>query len=88
MNQRVGYGGLKPVRTAGGPDCLSIGAAKPQEGIGLDSDSSCAYGTPIAELSRPPAPCRRRQLPAILFFVTCSGRQAGAARPLRRRERP
>ena len=33
------------------PNCLSIGAAKPQEAVGLCADPSCACGTPIAELS-------------------------------------
>ncbi len=40
---------------AGGPDCLSIGAAKPQEDVGLHLDPSYACGTPMAELSETPA---------------------------------
>ncbi len=36
----------------GGPDSSAIGAAQPREGRAI---ASCAYGTPIAELSGPPA---------------------------------
>ena len=66
-------------RVGGGPDLLSIGAAKPQEDVGLHFDRWCACGTPIAELSGPPAAvpaaCLRR-LSADTDLKT-----AGTARP-------
>ena len=47
--------GDRHITIAGGPDSLSIGAAKPQEVFHAVRTSSCACGTPIAELSGPPA---------------------------------
>ncbi len=43
------------IAPAGGPDSLSIGAAKPQKVFHAMQNPSCACGSPIAELSGPPA---------------------------------
>jgi len=46
---------VKWQKSLGGRDSLSIGAAKPQEVLHAMQNPSCACGTPIAELSGPPA---------------------------------
>ena len=46
------------MRPRGGPDSFAIGAAEPQEALPYTVKTSCACGTPIAELSGPPEACR------------------------------
>ncbi len=73
---RVFYARLTCVaRTGGSPDSSAIGAAEPQEVFHDPRNPSCACGTPIAELSRPPAvPFSGRSIPvaeelqAVLHF--------------------
>ena len=66
-----GCGGL------GGPDSLSIGAAKPQEVLHAMQNPSCACGTPIAELSGPPACLISLPFP----FGRGAGGEGGSGRP-------
>ncbi len=61
------------IAAAGGPDSLPVRAAKPHEASGV-SLSSCAFGTPIDELSGPPRSMRlyARQVSKILGLIAAA----------------
>jgi hypothetical protein len=58
----------------GGPDSLSIGAAKPHDDIREQKIASCAYGTPIAELSGIPCWIGTCDSPALTPCPSPKGR--------------